>query len=356
MCSGIRIICKDGKIIVARTLEFGFLFDYTVYYDKKILGIVADKYFLDGINKDGLSVMTFYFPHFDEYTDNIPAGNVSLMSLEVTEYLLKNAKNINDVEKIIKKITVNKEIFAKMGIIVPVHWFCVDKSGRSIIIESVEGVLTAYENKLGISTNSPTFPTHLLSLEAYPEFSRYNNPHKNYSEGTGMNGLPGDFTSISRFVRLNLFQEVHDKPLNGVDGMATAFHILNNFDIVKGYVENSTGLKEFTQYTVVYNLNDFNGWFKTYENVVVRNLITKDILVFNNNVKNQRENGDNGDNNNNNNFVILNNNYSDVYSNMYFYITLFFIIIIVIIVIIINKKYKLTKNIYKYMKKMFSGK
>lgn len=340
MCSGIRIICRDGKVIVARTLEFGFIFDYTLYYDANILGIVAENYFLDGINKDGLSVMTFYFPHFDEYTNDIPEGNISLMSLDVTGYLLKHAKNINDVKHLIKKITVNKEIFKTMGIVVPVHWFCVDKTGHSIIIESVDGVLTAYENKLGISTNSPTFPTHLLSLEAYPEFSRYNNVKKNYSEGTGMNGLPGDFTSISRFVRLNLFQEIHDKPFNSTQGIATAFHILNNFDIVKGYVENSDGVKEFTQYTVAYNLSDFNGWYKTYENVVVRNLISKKILVFNNE-------------NNENSFISLNNT---TFSNVYILIMFIILVVIIIIILTMNKKNNLTKSIYKYIFKGIKNK
>jgi len=342
MCSGIRIICRDGKVIVARTLEFGFIFDYTLHYDTNILGIVTNNYFLDGINKDGLSVMTFYFPHFDEYTDNIPEGNISLMSLDVTGYLLKNAKNINEVEKLIKKITVNKEIFKTMGIVVPVHWFCVDKTGHSIIIESVDGVLTAYDNKLGISTNSPTFPTHLLSLEAYPEFSRYNNVKKNYSEGTGMNGLPGDFTSISRFVRLNLFQQIHEKPSNSTEGIATAFHILNNFDIVKGYVENSHGIKEFTQYTVAYNLSDFNGWYKTYENVVVRNLISKKILVFNN------EN-----NNNKNSFISLNNT---TFSNVYIFIMFLILTVLIIILLTINKKNKIVPKIYKFYKKLVYNK
>jgi len=289
MCSGIRIICKDGTIIVARTLEFGFIFDYTVYNDDNILGITTDDYFLDGINKDGLCVMTFYFPQFDEYSDETPNGNISLMSLEVTGYLLQHAKNISDVENIIKKITVNKEIFKTFNSVVPVHWLCVDKTGKCIVIESVKGVLTSYKNNLGVMTNSPTFPFHLLTLEMYPEFSRYNNPEQNYSQGTGMNGLPGDFSSISRFVRLNLFQKLHDQPYNGVDGLSTTFHILNNFDIVKGYVESSEGSKEFTQYTVAYNLNDLNGWYKTYENQIVRNLVSKKILIFDREGQEDRE-------------------------------------------------------------------
>lgn len=344
MCSGIRIICRDGKVIVSRTMEFGAVFNYSLYNDKNILGIVVENLFLDGINKDGLSVMTFYFPEFDEYTSDIPEGNLSLMSLEVSGHLLKNAKNINDVEKIIKKITVNKEIYKPMGIVVPVHWFCVDKSGRSIVIESVKGVLTAYENKLGISTNSPTYPTHLLSLETYPEFSRYNNPTKTYSEGTGMNGLPGDFSSISRFVRLNIFQQFHEQPINSTEGIGTAFHILNNFDIVKGYVENSNNVKEFTQYTVVYELNDFNGWFKTYENVVVRNLASQKILLFDNE-KNMEKRL--------NSFIILN---SSNYSSVYLFIMFLILIVIIITIITINKKNKILSKIYNFYKKLFFSK
>ena len=336
MCSGIRIICKNGVIMVARTLEFNYIFDYKVFIDKNIIGITADTYFLDGINKNGLCVMSFYFPEFAQYTNEIPEGNTSLMSLDVTGYLLKNANNINDVEKLIKKITVNEDIFPTFGTMGPIHWFVSDKSGKCIVIESVNGVLTSFENKLGILTNSPTFPTHLLSLEAYPNFSKYNNPKKTYSEGTGMNGLPGDFSSISRFVRLNVFQEFHDQPQNSVDGLATTFHILNNFDIVKGYVENYQGNIEFTQYTVVYDLNNFNAWYKTYENVVVRNLVSNDIILLNNN-------------NNNNTFNIL---YRSIINN-YFYIVLFLILLVLLLLILIfiNQKYKLLNNIKKFYKK-----
>jgi choloylglycine hydrolase len=333
MCSGIRIICKDGVIMMARTLEFNYIFDYKLYNDENIIGIIVDSYFLDGLNKNGLCVMSFYFPEFAQYTNEIPEGNLSLMSLDVTGYLLKHAANINDVQKLIKNITVNEQIFPTFGTVIPLHWFVSDKSGKSIVIESVNGVLNSYENKAGILTNSPTYPTHLLSLQAFPEFSRYNNPRKTYSEGTGMNGLPGDFSSISRFVRLSVYQDFHDKPNNGVDGLATAFHILNNFDIVKGYVENKEGNKEFTQYTVVYNLNNFKAWYKSYENVVVRNLVSEDIILLKNK--------------NNDIFDIL---YRNIFNN--YYIILFLIVLILIVILmIINQKYKLFNYVYKLYKK-----
>jgi penicillin V acylase-like amidase (Ntn superfamily) len=110
-------------------------------------------------------------------------------------------------------------------------------------------------------------------LQAYPDFSQYNSEKKNISEGTGMLGLPGDFTSISRFIRLNVFQQFHDEPKNVLDGISTSFHILNNFDIVKGFViDKKTKVEEFTQYTIVYDLGHFDGWFKPYGEQRILNL------------------------------------------------------------------------------------
>jgi choloylglycine hydrolase len=288
MCSGIRIICKDGSVLLCRTLEFGMELLYNISKTKNIIGITTDDYYLDGVNKNGLCVMTFYFPGFNQYVDKSTISRtendeiVQLMSLEVTNYLLENTKSIIDIKKIASKIRVTTEKYKKFNMIMPVHWFCADKSGDCIMLECINGVPTVYDNKLGICANSPTYPEHLISLQAFPEFSKYDNEKKTISEGTGMLGLPGDFTSISRFIRLNVFQEFHNEPKNVLDGVATSFHILNNFDIVKGFVVNKkTGIEEFTQYTAVYDLTNFDGWFKAYGEQIIRNIHIPKKTFFN---------------------------------------------------------------------------
>ena len=56
MCSGIRIICKDGSVLVARTLEFDMNLDYIPYSNDIGKGIAAtlpghdDIYIIDGVN------------------------------------------------------------------------------------------------------------------------------------------------------------------------------------------------------------------------------------------------------------------------------------------------------------------
>jgi choloylglycine hydrolase len=297
MCSGIKIICRDGTILVARTLEFAMLLDYEKHISNSIIGITSDGYFLDGINKYGLSVMAFYFPNYIQYSDSPVTNNINLSSLEFSGYLLNEAKSVYDVKNICEKITVINKIYKPMGIVVPLHWFCCDKKNNCVVIECVNGKPIVYDNNLGVMTNSPTYPEHIKSLQNYPDFSPYNigtseNPRKNstgldvnYSQGTGFLGLPGDFSSISRFVRLNIFQKYHNQPENKKDGINTIFHILNNFDIVKGYVispSNNKDKYEFTQYTVVYDLNNFETFYKSYNNQNIQKFQNKNnyMIIF----------------------------------------------------------------------------
>jgi choloylglycine hydrolase len=285
MCSGIRIICKDGSVLLCRTMEFGMELQYNISKTKNIIGVTTDNYYVDGLNKHGLSVMTFYFPGFDQYIDiNSISENdnlVPLMSIAVANYLLENATSIKDVKRMASTIRVTTEKYQKFNMVMPFHWFCSDKSGECIMLECINGIPTVYDNKLGISTNSPTYPEHLISLQAYPDFSQYDSEKKHISEGTGMLGLPGDFTSISRFVRLNVFQQFHNEPKNVLDGIAISFHILNNFDIVKGFViDKKTKAEEYTQYTIVYDLKNFDSWVRPYGEPTIRNLRNPKEIFF----------------------------------------------------------------------------
>ena len=282
MCSGIRIICKNGTIFVGRTLEFGTIFNYKKVVSDNIIGITADGYFIDGINKDGLYIGAFYFLKHIQYSDSSIQDNNNISSIEMTGFLLNNAKNIQDVKNLCSNITILNKIYPPQGIVLPLHWFCCDKNGNCIVIECVHGVTMFYDDAFGIITNSPKFPEHLQLVQNYPTLSPYNNPTNNqyyFSNGTGMIGLPGDFTSESRFERLFMFQKFHIQPENSKEGMNVIFHILNNFDIVKGYDVNTEGNFIFTQYTSVYNLTDFEGFMKTYLDQHITNIKDVDEVV-----------------------------------------------------------------------------
>jgi choloylglycine hydrolase len=170
------------------------------------------------------------------------------------------------------------------------HYRIADKSGRSVVIEYLEGELHVIENPLGTITNSPNFTWHLTNLTNYLNLSPYGWPAieleslslKPSSLGSGLNGMPGDFTSPSRFIRAVAFQEMHAPSATADDGIKTAFHILNQFDIPKGAsVQKAGGVDypDITQVTAASDLTNLRFFFRTYENSQIRMITMADFLA-----------------------------------------------------------------------------
>lgn len=280
MCTGIKIICEDGTILLGRTLEFGIDFEYITYFDNKIKGIKAyrkdseeeQKYFVDGINKYGIVVMAFYFQSYDSYSDYPINGKINIDSMKVVEYLLSSSQHIEDIYKLCENLSV----YDYNGINIPLHWLCCDYKGNCIVIECDKGIPLIYENKYGILSNSPTFKEHIKMIENQEinKLTSYNDNQKlkiqsqksDYSYGTGLIGLPGDYTSISRFIRAYIFQKFYRIPETVDKGINTVFNILDNFNIPDGIVLDNKKKSIYTKYKIVYSLNFFEFFYKSFDN------------------------------------------------------------------------------------------
>ena len=87
------------------------------------------------------------------------------------------------------------------------------RTGAAAVVEWVEGVRNVHENHIGVATNSPPFDWHMINLRNYVNQTAMDVPTLSLSgetvaplgQGTGMLGLPGDFTPPSRFVRAAAF-------------------------------------------------------------------------------------------------------------------------------------------------------
>src|ERR1700733_4877387 len=87
-------------------------------------------------------------------------------------------------------------------------------------------------------------------------------------QGSGMLGLPGDFTPPSRFVRAVAFSRSALPVEKAKDGVLQAFHILNQFYIPKrGARENQRGkeIAHYTQWTSAADLKNLHYFFRTYD-------------------------------------------------------------------------------------------
>jgi choloylglycine hydrolase len=121
----------------------------------------------------------------------------------------------------------------------PGHFVVHDSTGASVVIEPVDKTLKIYDNPLGVMANSPTFDWHVTNLRNYVNLTTTNVPPiemsgiklSQFGQGSGMRGIPGDFTPPSRFVRAVAFSQSAEKLATAEETVPQVFHIMNAFDI-----------------------------------------------------------------------------------------------------------------------------
>ena len=304
-CTGISLTAQNGSHVVARTVEWaatpmqcGYVVaprghrhqSYTptgadgLKYDA-VYGYVGiyteyEPFVVEGINETGLSAGLFFFPNYGEYAPYNSADNdKTLCDMQFVSWVLSQFSSIEQVKEALGKIdlvTLNHKIGA-------VHWRIAEPNGRMVVLEVVNGVPEFYENTLGVLTNAPGFPWHMTNLNNYVNLEPGSAPDNNImpgitlkalGHGSGMLGLPGDFTAPSRFVRAAFFQTTSPTWETGFDAVVQAFHILNNFDIPIGSqhaeADIPKGLPSATQFTAATDQTDMKFYYRTAWNSNIR--------------------------------------------------------------------------------------
>ena len=168
-----------------------------------------------------------------------------------------------------------------MGFVPPCHYIVNDAGGRCVVLEYVGGELKIHDNPLGVITNSPTFDWHVTNLRNYVNLTVNNVPPvdiagiklPSFGQGSGMLGLPGDFTPPSRFIRAVAFSQSALPVATAHEGVLQAFHILNQFDIPKGAargVDNGKEVADYTLWTSASDLTNLRYYFRTFDNSRIR--------------------------------------------------------------------------------------
>ena len=89
-----------------------------------------------------------------------------------------------------------------------------------------------------------------------------------------MRGLPGDFSSPSRFVRVAFLQNTAPVKETALETVTQAFHLLNNFDIPIGMQfakgEEVVDIPSATHITVASDLSGHKLYFRTLHNCEIR--------------------------------------------------------------------------------------
>ena len=237
-----------------------------------IMGVahVAEGYplYFDAINEHGLCVAALNFPLFAHYHAPCKSG-VNIAPYELIPRILCACKSVEEAKRLLSSATVCNLTFGENYPNTTLHWIIADESG-AIVAESVKDGLKIYDNPVGVLTNSPTFDMQLYALNDYMSLSP-NPPQNNfspslalkaYSRGMGALGLPGDFSSKSRFVRA-VFTHENSVCDSEKEELAQFFRILDGVAQPKGCV-NLGGKYEYTVYTDAYDVKNLVCYYKTY--------------------------------------------------------------------------------------------
>jgi choloylglycine hydrolase len=320
-CTGIRIRPQDGSVIVARTMEFAADIQSNVIviprqkdyvgmapgnqpglHWKSKYGVTGTNGFdmpavVDGLNEKGLAVAIFYFPDYAKY-QKVTKAEDAIAPWELPTFLLGTCANVKEAVEAVQSIRVVEVVQKDMGLTPPCHFMVADASGRYVVLEYVNGELNVHDNPLGVITNAPSFDWHLTNLRNYVNLSVTNVPPVAISgiklaslgQGSGMLGLPGDFTPPSRFIRAVAFSQSALPVATAHDGVLQAFHILNQFDIPKGAargVEQGKMVADYTLWTSVSDLKNLRYHFRTFDNSRIRmvdlkkmDLDAKEVTTF----------------------------------------------------------------------------
>ena len=237
---------------------------------------------IDGLNEKGLHVGLFYFPGFATYQEIKPEDvGKALAPWELGVFLLGTCADVKEAVSAAKEVRVGEVVQQNMGFVPPVHFIATDSAGDSVVLEYVEGQLKIHRNPLGVMTNSPTFDWHMTNLSNYvnltvsnvPKIEVGGNEIKGLGQGSGMLGIPGDFTPPSRFVRAVAFSKSALPVDTSREGVLQAFHILNQFDIPKGAargLEHDKEVADYTLWTSAADLKSLRYYFRTFDNSRIR--------------------------------------------------------------------------------------
>ena len=273
--------CSYGElaVILPRNLPLAFLHEGRVKNHTAIMGIgaVIDgvPLFYDAVNEWGLAAAGLNFPKNAVYLAR-REKICNVASFEFIAFVLSRCKNIGEAKKLLENTNITPDTFREELPTTPLHWIIADKSG-SIIAEPCDTGVKVYENPIEVLSNSPEFPHHLTNLSRYMQVGAA--PPENrlcpsvnlsvYSRGMGGIGLPGDYSSESRFVRA-AFAKTHTCANEGESEVSRFFHVLNTVSVPCGCVIAENGKRFMTRYTSCADLENGEYYFTTYQNRRIR--------------------------------------------------------------------------------------
>lgn len=228
--------------------------------------------YYDATNEKGLSMAGLNFVGNAIYKEK-EEGRDNVASFEFIPWVLGQCADLKETKELLGKINLTDESFNEQLPPAKLHWMISDREG-SVTVEQTSAGFFVYDNPIGVLTNNPPFELQMFALNNYMSLSTEEPenhfaselPLKSYSRGMGMMGMPGDLSSMSRFVKA-AFTKIHSCSGDSEsESISQFFHILGSVEQQRGCVHMGNGQYEITIYSSCCNTDKGIYYYTTYEN------------------------------------------------------------------------------------------
>jgi choloylglycine hydrolase len=310
MCTAIKFEDPQGNMYFGRNLDWSCGYGESIVaipagYTRKMafdvpaptntpaiigMGIVAadTPLMFDCANEHGLAVAGLNFPGFAQYETAPQPGKTNIAPYELPWWVCANFKTAAQAAAALENVAlVAAAPTPDLGVSM-LHWFIADAT-HAFTIEQTAAGMRVTPNAPAVLTNQPTFAWHTENLRnfahltpAMPAASTWaDETLAPYGAGFGMRGLPGDYTSPSRFVRAAYHNAHYPSQQTEPQNVTRAFKTLGAASMVKGGAIMPNGDTEYTVYTGVFSARTQTYYYQTYDNPALQQASLQTVFANN---------------------------------------------------------------------------
>lgn len=298
MCTGIRFNDANGNMFFGRNLDWSTGYGQRIVvtpkgykYHSAFLGELTPKFALIGMgiveentplyfdcgNEAGLAIAGLNFPGYAQYEKDAVEGKTNISAYEFPLWVAMNFSTVDEVEAALANVAIiSKPINEKYPVSL-LHWIIGDKT-RSIVVEYTPAGMQIFHNDVDVLTNQPGYAWHKENLRNYmnltspqPEKVTWGKAEMTaFGSGSLMRGLPGDYYSPSRFVRVAYLNTHYPAKTSEEENISRLFHTLAGVAMIDGAAAMASGDFEKTVYTGGYSAATKTYYWNTYEDPSIR--------------------------------------------------------------------------------------
>lgn len=298
MCTGVRFSDDNGNMFFGRNLDWSCGYGQKVIitprnytYSSAFLGEMKPKHgaiigmaiavenkplYFDCANETGLAIAGLNFPGYASYAPEAIEGKTNVSAYEFPLWVVMNFDTVDEVEKALKNVAIVAKPINEQFPVSELH-FIIGDSKRSIVVEYTKNGMEIFKNDVDILTNQPGYGWHQENLRNYmnilPHMPKGINWEKErltaFGSGSLMRGLPGDYYSPSRFVRVAYLNTHYPVKSTEEENVSRLFHTLTGVAMIDGAAQMADGKCEITVYTGGYSSASKTYYYNTYENPAI---------------------------------------------------------------------------------------